>query len=59
MLLCGGCLPVVRVRSAYPMAETIDRIRQDVVGKGITFFSAIDQSKLAADAGMHSARRPR
>ena len=38
------------------MAETIDRIRQDVAGKGITFFSAIDQSKLAADAGI--ALRP-
>ena len=43
---------VVKARSAYPMAETIDRIRQDVAGKGITFFSAIDQAKLAADAGV-------
>ena len=43
---------VVKVRSAYPMAETIDRIKQDVASKGITFFSAIDQSKLAADAGI-------
>jgi uncharacterized protein (DUF302 family) len=43
---------VVKVRSAYPIAETIDRIRQDVAGKGITFFSAIDQSKLAMDAGI-------
>lgn len=43
---------VVKVRSAYPMAETIDRIKQDVAGKGITFFSAIDQSRLAADAGI-------
>ncbi len=47
---------VVKARSAYPMAETIDRIRQDVAGKGITFFSAIDQAKLAADAGI--ALRP-
>jgi uncharacterized protein (DUF302 family) len=47
---------VVKARSAYPMAETIDRIRQDVVAKGITFFSAIDQSRLAADAGI--ALRP-
>jgi uncharacterized protein (DUF302 family) len=43
---------VVKVRSAYPIAETIDRIRQDVAGKGIAFFSAIDQSKLAMDAGI-------
>jgi uncharacterized protein (DUF302 family) len=47
---------VVKARSAYSMTETIDRIRQDVAGKGITFFSAIDQSKLAADAGI--ALRP-
>ncbi|HME20653.1 MAG TPA: DUF302 domain-containing protein [Acetobacteraceae bacterium] len=47
---------VVRQHSAYSMAETIDRIKQDVAGKGITFFSAIDQSKLAADAGI--ALRP-
>jgi uncharacterized protein (DUF302 family) len=47
---------VVKARSAYSMTETIDRIRQDVDGKGITFFSAIDQSKLAADAGI--ALRP-
>ena len=43
---------VIKVRSAYPIAETIDRIRQDVAGKGIAFFSAIDQSKLAMDAGI-------
>ena len=43
---------VVKVRSTYPMSETIDRIKQDVAGKGITFFSAIDQSRLAANAGI-------
>jgi uncharacterized protein (DUF302 family) len=43
---------VVKVRSAYSMTDTINRIRQDVASKGITFFSAIDQSKLAADAGI-------
>jgi uncharacterized protein (DUF302 family) len=47
---------IIKVRSAYQMAETIDRIRQDVVSQGITFFSAIDQAKLAADAGI--ALRP-
>lgn len=47
---------VVKVRSAYPLPETIDRIRQDVASKGITFFSAIDQAKLASDAGI--ALRP-
>ncbi len=43
---------IVRVRSAYPLEETISRINKDVADKGIRFFSEIDQSKLAADAGM-------
>ena len=41
----------VAVRSAYPMAQTIERLKQDIVSKGITFFIAIEQSKLAGDAG--------
>lgn len=43
---------VVRTKSAYPMAETIDRLKKDVAAKGITFFTEIDQAKLAADAGI-------
>ena len=43
---------VIKVRSAYSMDETIARIRQDVAAKGIMFFSAVDQQKLAADAGI-------
>lgn len=43
---------LITVRSAYPMDETIQRIRQDVAAKGIMFFQAVDQSKLAADAGI-------
>jgi len=42
----------VRVKSAVPMAEAITRIKADIAGKGIKFFSEIDQSKLAADAGI-------
>lgn len=42
---------VIRVKSAYPMAETIARLKKDVAGKGIMFFQEIDQAKLAADAG--------
>ena len=34
------------------MDETIARVKQDIAGKGIMFFSAVDQSKLAADAGI-------
>jgi len=43
---------VIRVKSAYPMAETIARLRGDVAAKGIRFFDEIDQAKLAADAGV-------
>jgi uncharacterized protein (DUF302 family) len=47
---------IVRVKSTVPMAEAIMRIKADVAAKGITFFSEIDQSRLAADAGI--ALRP-
>jgi len=43
---------VVRVKSAYGFAETIERLKQDIAAKGIMFFSEIDQSKLAAGAGI-------
>ncbi|HEX9904308.1 MAG TPA: DUF302 domain-containing protein [Propylenella sp.] len=43
---------VVRVESAYPIEETVARIRQDIAAKGIMFFLEVDQSKLAADAGI-------
>jgi uncharacterized protein (DUF302 family) len=47
-----GADGVVKVKSAYSMEETIERIKQDIAAKGITFFSAIDQQQLAADAGI-------
>ncbi len=43
---------IVKVKSAYPVIETVDRIRRDVALKGIMFFLSVDQSKLAADAGI-------
>lgn len=43
---------IVRVKSAYSMGETIARMKQDIAAKGIMFFSAIDQSSLAANAGI-------
>jgi uncharacterized protein (DUF302 family) len=43
---------IVKVKSAYAMGETISRIKKDIAGKGIRFFSEIDQSKLAAAAGI-------
>jgi uncharacterized protein (DUF302 family) len=43
---------IVRVKSAVPMTEAIRRIKADIAGKGIKFFMEIDQSQLAADAGI-------
>ena len=47
-----GADGLIKVRSAYPVDETIDRIRKDIAAKGIMFFDAIDQAKLAAGAGV-------
>jgi uncharacterized protein (DUF302 family) len=43
---------IIKVRSAYSVEETIVRVKQDVAAKGIMFFMAVDQQKLAADAGI-------
>ena len=43
---------IVRVKSAYPIGETIERLKKDIADKGIKFFNEIDQSKLASDAGI-------
>jgi uncharacterized protein (DUF302 family) len=43
---------IVRVKSAVPMSEAIVRIKADIAVKGIRFFNEIDQSKLAANAGI-------
>jgi uncharacterized protein (DUF302 family) len=47
---------VIRVQSVLSFDETIARIQQSVAVKGIRFFANIDQSKLAASAGI--ALRP-
>jgi uncharacterized protein (DUF302 family) len=47
---------LVKVRSAYPVDETVARIRKDIADKGITFFQEVDQAKLASGAGI--ALRP-
>src|SRR5262249_30749982 len=43
---------IVRVRSAYSMADTIARLKKNIADKGIRFFDEIDQSQLASDAGI-------
>lgn len=48
----GDANGVVVVESAYPVDETIARVKADIADKGIMFFAEINQSKLAADAGI-------
>ena len=43
---------VVRVKSAYNFSETVERLKADIKAKKIMIFNEIDQSKLAADAGI-------
>ena len=43
---------IVTVKSAYPIGETVERLKRDIADKGIKFFNEIDQSRLAADAGI-------
>ena len=43
---------VIKVKSAYPVDETIARIKQDIAAKGIKFFDEIDQTRLASDSGI-------
>ena len=48
----AGADGVVKVQSAYSMDETISRIKRDIAGKGIMFFSEVDQSRLDVSAGI-------
>jgi uncharacterized protein (DUF302 family) len=43
---------IVQAKSAHGFAETIERLKDDVRSKGITFFFAVEQAKLAAEAGI-------
>jgi uncharacterized protein (DUF302 family) len=47
-----GADGIVKVKSAYSVEESVARIKADIASKGITYFSTIDQAKLAADAGI-------
>ena len=41
---------IKRVQSAYGFDETVARIKADIAGKGIQFFTEIDQTKLGEGA---------
>ena len=46
---------VISLRSSYGFDETVTRLKADVAAKGIVFFSEINQSQLAANAGIKLA----
>ena len=43
---------IVKVKSAYSLDESVTRIKADIAAKGIVFFLAVDQSRLANEAGI-------
>lgn len=43
---------LIKVKSAYSVDETIAKLKQDIASKGILFFMAVDQAKLAKEAGI-------
>ena len=51
-LALAGNDGVITVKSDFPIGETIVRLKKDIADEGIKFFDEIDQSKLAADAGV-------
>ena len=48
---------IVRVKSGYNFQETVARLKKNIAAKGIRFFSEIDQTELAAGAGIIAHRR--
>src|SRR3954447_13710047 len=43
---------VITLKSTYSLRDTVFRLKNDIAGKGIMFFSEVDQAKLAAAAGI-------
>lgn len=43
---------LVKVKSAYSVEETVERIKRDIASKGIMYFMTVDQSGLAKTAGV-------
>ena len=44
---------VLRVKSAYGVDETVERLKADIAAKGIRFFTEIDQGQLGASANLN------
>ena len=43
---------LVKMKSAYSVDETVARLKEDIAAKGIMYFSTVDQSQLARQAGI-------
>jgi uncharacterized protein (DUF302 family) len=43
---------IIKIKSRHSFAETVTRLKQDVAAKGIKFFDEINQTQLAANAGV-------
>jgi len=43
---------IVKVKSAFAFHETVQRLKKDIEAKGIMFFMAVEQSKLAEKANI-------
>lgn len=52
MTRAGGDDGIVKVKSAYSVAESVNRLKRDISDKGIKFFVEVDQAKLAAESGI-------
>src|ERR1700756_2139583 len=52
MTRAGGDDGIVKVKSAYSVADSVNRLKKDISDKGIKFFIEVDQAKLAAESGL-------
>ena len=43
---------IIATKSAYDVAQTVERLKKDIAAKGIVFFQEIDQAALAGKAGI-------
>jgi uncharacterized protein (DUF302 family) len=52
MAMEAGMNETKRLESAYPFADTVQKLRAALEGKGLTIFAAIDQREAARSVGL-------
>src|SRR5215468_5871161 len=45
---------IITMKSAYPIGETIERLKKDIAGKGIKFFDEIGSIQTGSGCGHHA-----